>query len=316
MTRIASRQCITHSQHRALFSDRGRKVTWRSNSILTGPITYQEESDLWALPMRTGLLHSARKPVRLTAGPLFYSGARPSRDGKQVFAIGTKRRGELVRYDLETHQFVPFLRGISAIDPTFSRDGQWVAYTSYPDHTLWRSRSDGTERRQLTYPPREVGFPFISPDGSRVAFMTSHWDTYVISTDGGTPQRVVARDSAIANWSTDGDLLVFYSVPDVAPGGTRAAELKILDLRTGGISVVPSSQHMVGAYWIMQDELVAANEESTKLLTFDFKTQKWTEIANGTFANWNVFARWQIPIPYDRRRRTQGPTSAIRRPPD
>ena len=70
-------------------------------------------------------------------------------------------RGELVRYDMKSHQFVPFLSGISAISPTFSKDGQWVAYTSYPDHTLWRSRSDGTERRQLTYPPMEVAsLPF------------------------------------------------------------------------------------------------------------------------------------------------------------
>ena len=110
--------------------------------------------------MQTGIFHRSRKPIRLTNGPLSYSGARPSRDGKQIFAIGTKQRGELVRYDMKSHQFVPFLSGISAIDPTFSRDGQWVAYTSYPDHTLWRSRSDGTERMQLTYPPMEVCVPF------------------------------------------------------------------------------------------------------------------------------------------------------------
>src|SRR5208337_3159661 len=127
-------------------------------------------SDLWMLPMQTGIFHRLRKPSPLTAGPLSYSGALPSRDGKQIFAIGTKRRGELVHYDMQSHEFVPFLSGISAIGPTFSRDGKWVSYTAYPDHTLWRSRSDGTERLQLTYPPMEVSFPFISPDGTKVAF--------------------------------------------------------------------------------------------------------------------------------------------------
>jgi len=131
-------------------------------------------SDLWMLPMQTGIFHRLRKPSPLTAGPLSYSGALPSRDGKQIFAIGTKRRGELVHYDMQSHEFVPFLSGISAIGPTFSRDGKWVSYTAYPDHTLWRSRSDGTERLQLTYPPMEVSFPFISPDGTKVAFTTSH----------------------------------------------------------------------------------------------------------------------------------------------
>jgi hypothetical protein len=46
---------------------------------------------------------------------------------------------------MKSKQFVPFLSGISATDPTFSRDGRWVAYVSYPDHILWRSRGDGSE---------------------------------------------------------------------------------------------------------------------------------------------------------------------------
>ena len=70
--------------------------------------------------------------TQLTNGPLSYDIAVPSGDGKQIFAIGTKRRGELVRYDEKTKHFIPFLGGMSAINPTFSRDGQWMAYTSYP----------------------------------------------------------------------------------------------------------------------------------------------------------------------------------------
>lgn len=110
-------------------------------------------SDIWALPLQTALLRGPGKPIQLTNGPLSYRMSLPSRDGRQIFAIGTSRRGELVRYDTKMKGFVPFLGGISAIDPTFSRDGQWVAYTSYSDHTLWRSRADGTDRLQLTYPP-------------------------------------------------------------------------------------------------------------------------------------------------------------------
>src|ERR1039457_2345150 len=123
-------------------------------------------SDIWALPVRTGFFQRSGQPVRLTNGPLAYTEPTPSRDGKQIFAIGTKRRGELVHFDIKSHQFVPFLSGISATDPTFSDDGQWVAYTTYPEHTLWRSRSDGSERTQLTYPPMQVTYPSISPNGS------------------------------------------------------------------------------------------------------------------------------------------------------
>jgi serine/threonine protein kinase/Tol biopolymer transport system component len=244
-------------------------------------------SDLWAFPMQTGLFHRLREPIRLTTGALSYSGALPSRDGKQIFAIGTKRRGELVRYDMKSHQFLSFLSGISAIDPTFSRDGKWVTYTSYPDHTLWRSRSDGTERMQLTYPPMEVVFPFISPDGRKVSFGTSRGEAYVINMDGGLPKKIVEKNSNAANWSPDGQLLVLTSWTDAA-SERNPAYLQIFDLRTGKISLVPSSQGMIGGWWITHDTLVAATEDNTKFLTFDFKTQKWTELAAGTFVNWAV----------------------------
>jgi Tol biopolymer transport system component len=86
------------------------------------------QSDLWLLPMQTGIFHRTRDPIRLTNGPLPYSRPCPSRDGKQIFAFGTKARGELVHYDLKSKQFVPFLSGISATDPT-SSSGTSKAYT-------------------------------------------------------------------------------------------------------------------------------------------------------------------------------------------
>jgi hypothetical protein len=74
--------------------------------------------------MNTGIFRRSSGPIQLTSGPLAYTGAMPARNGKKIFAIGTKRRGELVRYDMKSGQFVPFLSGISAIDPTFSQDGR------------------------------------------------------------------------------------------------------------------------------------------------------------------------------------------------
>ena len=246
-------------------------------------------SDIWLLPMQTNIFRRSKEPVRLTNGPLLYWSVCPSRDGKQIFAIGTKERGEVVRYDAQLHQFVPFLSGISAFDPNFSRDGQWVAYTSYPDHNLWRSRSDGTERKQLTYPPMEVGFPFISPDGTKVAFATSKGEIYVVGMDGGQLQRLKEKDSSVATWSPDGNILVLDSlIEGKHPGDKNSEYSEIFDIRTGKLSVVPSSEGTIGAQWISQDALVAANESLTKFLTFDFRTQKWTDLIAGTFGNWNL----------------------------
>jgi WD40-like Beta Propeller Repeat len=225
--------------------------------------------------------------VRLTDGPLAYSSAMPSRDGKQIFAFGTKRRGELVRYDMKSQQFIPFLSGISAIDPTFSRDGQWVAYTSYPDHTLWRSSSDGTERKQLTYPPMEVAWPCISPDGTKVSFTTSHWETYVVSMDGGSPERLVEKDSAGSSWSPDGNLLLLgFTVH--SPSGTETWSPRVFDMRTRKMSEVPSSTGLGGGQWITQDMIVAATRDQKKFRVFDFNTQKWSDLVAGYFVNWNI----------------------------
>lgn len=102
--------------------------------------------DLWAVREEKRFLAEPVVPVRLTSGPVSYDSFTAGRDGKQIFAIGEQRRGELVHYDPKAHEFLPYLGGISAYDPTFSRDGKWVAYVSYPEHTLWRSRVDGSDR--------------------------------------------------------------------------------------------------------------------------------------------------------------------------
>jgi Tol biopolymer transport system component len=241
--------------------------------------------DLWMLVMTTGLFQRSRSPIRLTNGPLSYEGPVVSQDGKHIFAIGTKQRGEVVRYNLNSKQFQLFGSGISAFGLTFSSDGKWVAYTSYPDHNLWRSRSDGTDRLQLTYPPVRVLYPFISPDGKQVVYGNSDSETYIISMDRGVPRKIIANDSLAANWSPDGNLLVFTDTHDAAH-----LQLQLLDLRTGARSVVPDSRGLVGGQWIGQDKLIARQLVTSKPMVFDMKTQKWSDLLPGTtptiFVNW------------------------------
>ena len=264
--------------------------TWTPDGkYLVYETEHRQGSDLWALPMQTGFLRRASTPIRLTAGPLEYSGASLSHDGKQIFAIGTKRRGELVHYDSQARQFLPFLGGISAIDATFSRDGKWMTYVSYPDHTLWRSRADGTERTQITYPPMKVQAPFISPDGSKIAFTSAQYDIYLVAADGGTPQKI-AEHSAAANWSPDGNVLLFTSFYgyDRPAAERHQSYLQTFDLRTKETRVVPFSEAKGGGLWVGQDGLIAEGEENTKFLYFDAKAQKWSELLSGNFVNCSV----------------------------
>jgi len=113
-----------------------------------------------------------------------------SLDGKQLFAVGMQSRNELLRFDREKNQFVPFLRELSATSVAFSKDGEWVAYTSDVDGQLWRAKADGTNRQQLTFPPSIAAFPSWSPDGERIAFVAGlrgkrDWRIYVVPAEGG-----------------------------------------------------------------------------------------------------------------------------------
>jgi DNA-binding winged helix-turn-helix (wHTH) protein/WD40 repeat protein len=238
--------------------------------------------DLWALPVRAGLLRRSEMPVRLTNGPISFSqGAAPSRDGKQIFAIGSKERGQLVRYDMKSRQFAPLLSGISATDATYSMDGDWVAYTAYPEHTLWRSRSDGSERMQLTYPPMEVSEPFISPDGTKVVFDSMGDNSVcVIDMNGGTPRQISASAWS-PRWSPDGKSVVYNRVK--ADGSVNG--LEIAEVATGKKSEVPSPNGKLAAFWLDQQTMAAANGDLKDLMIFDFRTRAWTRIVAGNVQN-------------------------------
>jgi eukaryotic-like serine/threonine-protein kinase len=244
---------------------------------------YENRRDLWVMPMKTGFLSRPQQPVPLTNGPLSYLIPVVSRDGKHIFAVGAKQRGELIRYDAKSKQFLPLLPGVPAFSPTFSRDGQWVAYTVFPDHALWRSRTDGTDPLQLTFPPAQVFYPSISPDGRQVAYTTSAGATCLISMDGRPPQTLVETDSRGARWSPDGNRLVLIDSSNPAH-----SNIQLFDLRTGKRSVVPGSQGFYVVRWVADDLLAAITEDSKKLVIFDASTQKWSDLVLATVPGYMV----------------------------
>jgi Tol biopolymer transport system component len=253
--------------------------SWDGNYLLYS-LKAGNRWDIWALPAHAGFFRTSTKPIRLTTGPLSFSGgAIPSRDGKQIFAVASKQRGELLRYDLKLHQFVPLLSGISATDATFSDDGKWVAYLSYPDHSVWRSRSDGAERMQLTFPPVEALNPFISPDGSRVAYTTDS-GTFLVDINGGTAKKIY-QTSQNPMWSPDGKSILIT----ILSGGVNYS-MQMIDTGTARASLVRASEGKGGGFWLDQKTLLAANATQTKLQTLDVDSGKWTDFFTGSPADW------------------------------
>jgi DNA-binding winged helix-turn-helix (wHTH) protein/Tol biopolymer transport system component len=239
-------------------------------------------TDLWALPEGRRFLWQQRstKPIQLTAGPMNFVDPVPGRDGKRVFAIGQSPHAEVIRYDSRTGQFVPYLSGISAEGLAFSPDGQWVTYTSYPDGTLWRSKIDGSERLQLTFPPMRVLLPQWSPDGRQIAFNAAVpemvWNIYLISSDGGTPQRVFPSEEGQMDvtWSADGKSLAFGTLDVLHRPIYR------IDLQSKRVSTLPGSDGLFSPRWSPDGKYMAAitTELPFRLRLYEFATQKWTEL--------------------------------------
>jgi dipeptidyl aminopeptidase/acylaminoacyl peptidase len=241
-------------------------------------------SDLLILPMQSGFLRRLPSPVRLTNGPLSYRSPVSSRDGKQIFAVGIEPRGELVRYDAAAKQFLPLLPGVYAFDPSWSVDGKWVAYTAYPDHVLWRSRSDGTDPLQLTFPPGQVFNPSISPDGKQVAYVNSAGAICLISMDGASSPAIAEKNGNWPHWSPDGNLVVF----------TDRGAIHAHDLRAGKTSLLPGPAYMLNPRWVGEYRLVAATPDFTRLMVFDVRAQQWSDLVSFTAPAYVV--NW-VPTP-------------------
>jgi len=260
---------------------------------------FSSQGSIWELPEKSNWLdRSAAEPIQLTSGPLALFSPLSSKDGKKLFVVGRRRRGELVRRDSQADRLAPFLSGISAEHVSFSSDGGWVAYVAFPDGTLWRSKSDGSQRLQLSYAPLYASLPRWSPDGRQIAFFSvtpgKPSRIYVVSAEGGSPKELLPGDDhpeADPYWSPDGTSLVFGSLYHSSATGIR-----VLDLQSHQITTLPDSQELFSPRWSPDGKYIAAvRGNSQTLLLFDRSKQTWTEVIQGrnvSFPNWSKDSRY------------------------
>jgi DNA-binding winged helix-turn-helix (wHTH) protein/Tol biopolymer transport system component len=288
----------------------GRKDVWGGSWSPDGRYYFFSgwDGDRWSLWAVSEAHHwwkraEASQPYPLTFGPMSIGAPGISNDGKQLYAVGMERHGELSVYDSKAGKFVPYLGGTSVCYVDFSRDGKWIAYVSYPEGALWRSRIDGSERRQLTLPPLAVINPRWSPDGKLIAFtdlangdrskMTdeSPRRVYVVSADGGGPELLLAGNLGDPTWSADGNSIA-YDYRSSSPA-SAASEVRILDLQTQKSAPVPGSQGMWSARWSPDGRYLVALSAypPKKLMLFNFASNTWGELASGTDFGWPSWSR-------------------------
>ncbi len=214
------------------------------------------KSQIWALDERSTFFHKpSGQPVPLTASPTKWGRPVFSKDGKQIFSTGSTARGELIRLDGKSKQFLPFLNGISADLLSFSRDGRTVAYSTYPDDALWVSGVDGPGRIQLGDASVHAQWVSVSPDGSQVLYIAESAESkvpraYVVSSKGEGARLLLPMSSGPetdASWSPDGHRIAFgiNSIKDK----TAPSEVRILDVDSQQVTTMPNSKGKFSPRW-------------------------------------------------------------------
>lgn len=208
---------------------------------------FQAEHDFrtqfWAM---SGDSDSAVEPVQITKSALEFRRPSISVDGKTIYAVSWQLRGEVVRYDTQVDTFVP-LPGFESVSGewfSYSGDGELVAYTSYPQADLWRSNSDGSDRRQLTFPPMRVLYGVWSPDNRFIVFIgqmpNEPRQVYLVSADGGLPQPLT-NDEHLAlapSWFPDSRRILLYM--------DTKERLQVYDIEDGTFTPMPGTEGLRG----------------------------------------------------------------------
>ena len=112
--------------------------------------------------------------------------------------------------------------------------------------------------------------PAINPDGTKVSFNTDKGELYVVSMNGGPPQKI-SENGAWANWSPDGNYLYYQTF---APGGRGGS---ISDVRNGKKIPVPNTESF-WAFWLTQDILVGCTPDYKRMVTFNLQTHKYSDL--------------------------------------
>ena len=250
-------------------------------------------SNIWAIPEQTGIFGTPGRPFALTNGPLHYQSPITAHNGHRIFFVGLNLRSELLQYDASSQIFVPYTGGISnARRVAFSRDGRWIAWIRPDNDSLWISRSNGTQRMQLTSKPLEVFMMHWSPNDKHLLLMArepeQRWTVYMINADGSHLHVVYPenRSQADPGWSPNGKSIVFGRLPDLMSEASQPKSIYIYNLVTHKLATLPGSTGLFSPRWSPNGRYIAAlSINQTRLMLYNLQTKTWQMLAHQSVAD-------------------------------
>ena len=209
-----------------------------------------------------------------------------TRDSANLLVIGRVAQGSMQAYDSKGQRFISFLDGLAASSFVISPDRQWMVYSDYPRHFLWRSRLDGSERLQLTDIP--AWMPEWSPD-SKWAVFSNFKEIYRVSIDGGVPEQLTSEGKfeVAPTCSPDGASIEFNDFPSSG----HFPDIKVLDLASKKVSVWPGSEGTYVPSWSPDGRyMVAIANPPKRMVVYSRGTKTWRTLKKFG-ADWG-FWRW------------------------
>ena len=253
----------------------------------------REREQLWVADEQS----ASSKPFPLTVDARIWGNPAPLPGANTMLATARQAQGQLVALPGpgQAGGIKPVIPGLSAYELEYSRDGQWVTYTLFPEHTVWRARADGNDARQLTPSNLVAHQPHWSPDGTRIAFVGSadkRSRIYLVPSMGGALNEPLpdGDDQGVPTWSANGRSLIFGDVR--MPAGFEHATIHELDLQTQAVSTIATPTAM----WtprIAPDgkHLVAVSYDNHSLYVRDNDRSTWQECATMAFLGEPVWSR-------------------------